>query len=164
MPRADSGSASRFFYSAKADSEDRIGSKHPTVKPIDLMRWLVRLVTPPGGTVLDPFAGTGTTGEAALREGFAAILIEREAEYRADIARRMAHVFEPLRVRQATAAKARGKVLDAGPLFSDDATLAGGAVGPRDVREPAHRLEPARQRKGRSIKAPGLGPGVGLRR
>lgn len=44
---------------------DRAGSKHPTVKPVALMRWLVRLVTPPGGTVLDPFAGSGTTGAAA---------------------------------------------------------------------------------------------------
>jgi DNA modification methylase len=51
------------------------------VKPIDLMQWLVRLVTPPGGVVLDPFAGSGTTGEAAVREGFTTILIEREADY-----------------------------------------------------------------------------------
>jgi DNA modification methylase len=58
---------------------------HPTVKPIDLMRWLVRLVTPPGGTVLDPFMGSGTTGIAAHLEGFDFIGIEREAEY-ADIA------------------------------------------------------------------------------
>lgn len=53
------GSAARFFYSAKADKQDRIGSKHPTVKPVDLMQWLCRLVTPPGGVVLDPFAGSG---------------------------------------------------------------------------------------------------------
>lgn len=68
QPRDDGGSAARFFYSAKADADDRIGSKHPTVKPIDLMRYLVRMVTPPGGTVLDCFAGTGTTGEAAWRK------------------------------------------------------------------------------------------------
>ena len=91
-PRGDSGSAARFFYSAKADATDRLGSKHPTVKPVDLMRWLVRLVTPPGGRVLDPFAGTGTTGVAALAEGFHATLIEREEEYLADIRRRIAHV------------------------------------------------------------------------
>jgi site-specific DNA-methyltransferase (adenine-specific) len=54
---------------------------HATVKPIDLMQWLIRLVTPPGGTVLDPFAGSGTTGEATIREGFESILIEREADY-----------------------------------------------------------------------------------
>jgi len=89
VPRGDSGSAARFFYSAKASAADRIGSKHPTVKPVDLMRWLVRLVTPPKGTVLDPFAGTGTSGEAAWREGINAILIEREPEYRADIVERM---------------------------------------------------------------------------
>lgn len=54
---------------------------HPTVKPIALMRWLVRLVTPPGGTVLDPFAGSGTTGCAAALEGFEFVGIEREPEY-----------------------------------------------------------------------------------
>jgi len=54
---------------------------HPTVKPVDLMRWLIRLVTPPGGTVLDPFAGSGTTGEAAIKEHKHAILIEREDTY-----------------------------------------------------------------------------------
>src|SRR5690606_23509366 len=83
------GSAARFFYSAKADKLDRIGSKHPTVKPVDLMQWLVRLVTPKGGLVLDPFAGSGSTGEAAWREGMRCILIEREEEYQTDIARRM---------------------------------------------------------------------------
>ena len=56
------------------------------------MRWLVRLITPPGGTILDPFAGTGTTGAAAIREGFDAVLIEREPEYVADIHRRLAHI------------------------------------------------------------------------
>lgn len=86
------GSAARFFYSAKADQSDRLGSKHPTVKPVDLMAYLCRLVTPPGGTVLDPFAGSGSTGMACLREGFDAVLIEREAEYVADIKRRIAHV------------------------------------------------------------------------
>jgi len=89
---ADSGSAARFFYSAKADAADRCSSKHPTVKPTDLMAYLCRLVTPPGGLVLDPFAGSGSTGMACLREGFDAILIEREAEYVADIRRRIAHV------------------------------------------------------------------------
>lgn len=90
--RLDAGSAARFFYSAKATSEDRLDSKHPTVKPIDLMAYLCRLVTPTGGTVLDPFAGSGTTGMACMREGFKAILIEREDEYVADIKRRLAHV------------------------------------------------------------------------
>lgn len=54
---------------------------HPTVKPTDLMRYLCRLVTPPGGVVLDPFMGSGSTGKAAMLEGFQFIGIEREAEY-----------------------------------------------------------------------------------
>jgi hypothetical protein len=86
------GSAARFFYSAKADAADRCGSKHPTVKPVDLMAYLVRMVTPPGGVTLDPFAGSGSTGMACLREGFDCILIEREAQYVADIHKRLAHV------------------------------------------------------------------------
>lgn len=88
IPRGDKGSAARFFYSAKATKKERAGSKHPTVKPLTLMRYLVRLVTPPGGTVLDPFAGTGSTGIAALHEEMSAVLIERETEYQADIRRR----------------------------------------------------------------------------
>jgi len=56
-------------------------NNHPTVKPVDLMQWLCRLVTPPGGTVLDPFTGSGSTGIAALREGFEFIGVEREPEY-----------------------------------------------------------------------------------
>lgn len=91
-PRGDSGSAARFFYSSKADAADRLQSRHPTVKPVDLMAYLCRLVTPPNGLVLDPFAGSGSTGMACLREGFRAILIEREAEYVADIQRRLDHV------------------------------------------------------------------------
>lgn len=87
----DTGSAARFFYSAKADSDDRMGSRHPTVKPVALMRWLIRLITPPGGVVLDPFAGSGSTGVAAIAEGFDAILIEREAAYVADIRLRLDH-------------------------------------------------------------------------
>jgi len=118
-PRSDAGSAARFFYSAKADAQDRIGSKHPTVKRVDLMQWLCRLVTPPGGTILDPFAGTGTTGEAAFREGFKAILIEREAEYQADIARRMALCLAgpDERARESIKAKTKGQPVDHGPLF-----------------------------------------------
>jgi len=54
---------------------------HPTVKPIDLMRYLCRLITPPGGTVLDPFAGSGSTLIAAYREGFKSIGIERDPDY-----------------------------------------------------------------------------------
>lgn len=117
----DDGSAARFFYSAKADAEDRIGSKHPTVKPLDLKQYLCRLITPPGGTVLDLFAGTGTTGEAAWREGFNAILIEREAEYQADIARRMDLAVKP--TKRAAVAKSKNKLMGAEgtPLFGGEA-------------------------------------------
>jgi site-specific DNA-methyltransferase (adenine-specific) len=113
----NTGSAARFFYTAKASKSDRnegcqhleakvpghdFGTKlgeprshrvhtatqnhHPTVKPTDLMRYLCRLVTPPGGTVLDPFMGSGSTGKGAVLEGFRFIGIEREADY-FDIAR-----------------------------------------------------------------------------
>ena len=85
----DEGSAARFFYCAKASKQDRAGSKHPTIKPINLMRWLIRMVTPPNGLILDPFAGSGTTGAASKLEGFNAVLIERELEYFADIKRRL---------------------------------------------------------------------------
>ena len=83
------GSAARFFYCAKADSSERRNSKHPTIKPVALMRYLVRLVCPAGGVVLDPFAGSGTTVEAARLEHCRAIGIEREAEYCADILERL---------------------------------------------------------------------------
>ena len=76
------GDAVRFFYCAKASKRDRgKGNNHPTVKPTDLMRYLVRLVTPPGGVVLDPFMGSGSTGKAAVLEGFGFIGIEREKQY-----------------------------------------------------------------------------------
>ena len=83
------GGASRFFpvfrYQAKAPTRERPrlsdGTAHPTVKPVHLMRWLVRLLTPPGGTVLDPFAGSGTTLEAAALEGFTAIGVEQHEPY-----------------------------------------------------------------------------------
>lgn len=106
----DSGSAARFFYCAKASRADRNaglvdpgpqfkqgtvlrnvevaaaagdlkGNIHPTVKPTDLMAYLCRLVTPPGGVVLDPFMGSGSTGKAAMREGFKFIGIDLSEEY-----------------------------------------------------------------------------------
>jgi site-specific DNA-methyltransferase (adenine-specific) len=98
---SDSGGASRFFptfrYQAKADDWERPtigGVAHPTVKPLDLIRWLCRLITPPGGLILDQFAGSGTTVEAALLEGFHVIGVEQDAgylphiTYRVDRARR----------------------------------------------------------------------------
>ena len=90
---ADQGGASRFFpvfkYQAKApkkerpviEREDGTKIQHPTVKPVALMEWLVALITPPGGVVLDPFAGSGTTLQAALNKGFQPIGIEQDADY-----------------------------------------------------------------------------------
>jgi site-specific DNA-methyltransferase (adenine-specific) len=84
IARNDTGSAARFFYCAKAATEERgEGNNHPTVKPIDLMRWLCRLVTPRGGTVLDPFAGSGSTLIAADAEQFNAIGCELSPDYAA---------------------------------------------------------------------------------
>ena len=90
----DSGGASRFFYVAKASKRERtmngkVENNHPTVKPIKLMRYLCRLITPPGGLILDPFAGSGTTLIAAVEEGFSVIGIEREPEYCEIIRQRM---------------------------------------------------------------------------
>jgi len=113
----DRGGASRFFYCAKVSRSERWGwcrecgmvippgelaghraqghsiVIHPTQKPLQLMRWLVRLVTPPGGLVLDPFAGSGTTLVAALLEGFACIGVEREKEYAAIAVERLKNVW-----------------------------------------------------------------------
>lgn len=79
----------RFFYSAKANKKDRAGSNHPTVKPISLMKWLTRLVTPPGGLILEPFAGSGSTIQAAVEQGFDCMAIEQSADYCVDIHNRM---------------------------------------------------------------------------
>lgn len=99
---ADTGSVSRFFKSCEFSEEDRRifycpkvkpkergASKHPTLKPLALMKYLCRLICPRGGIILDPFAGSGTTGAAAIAEGFAAILIEREAVYADEIRNRL---------------------------------------------------------------------------
>ncbi|WP_321865679.1 DNA-methyltransferase [Paraburkholderia tropica] len=121
--RLDAGTAARFFYCAKAsradrnegvggsekpavqteaavrdretaDWQERNGNFHPTVKPTDLMAYLCRLVTPPAGTVLDPFMGSGSTGKAAMREGFRFVGIDMTPEY-VEIARaRISHEFE----------------------------------------------------------------------
>lgn len=83
----DSGGASRFFYCTKAGRSDRgVGNTHPTVKSTTLMRYLCTLVTPPNGRILDPFAGSGSTGVAALRGGFEFVGIEQNPVY-AEIAR-----------------------------------------------------------------------------
>lgn len=97
----DSGGASRFFptfqYQAKASTDERPnvdGVQHPTVKPLDLMRWLVRLVTPPNGVVLEPFAGSGTTAEACVHEHMGCIAIEREESYLPLIVQRLTKPIE----------------------------------------------------------------------
>lgn len=101
FPASNGQSPARFFYCGKASGSEREDglsgpelpqgmdrrNLHPTVKPTALMQWLVRLVTPPGGTVLDPFMGTGSTGRACAREGFGFVGIELDAGY-VEIARR----------------------------------------------------------------------------
>lgn len=95
-PYTDTGGASRFFYVAKASRTERDASNHhPTVKPVALMRWLIRLVTPPDGVVVDPFAGSGTTGVAAAIESKRCVLIERESEYADIVVRRLSKPIEP---------------------------------------------------------------------
>ena len=86
--RTDKGSASRFFYCPKASKKDRNeglpegqASTHPTVKPTALMAYLCRLITPTGGVVLDPYMGSGSTGKAAVREGFSFVGCELDKDY-----------------------------------------------------------------------------------
>ena len=99
----EGGGASRFFpvfhYEPKAPPSERPrladGSAHETVKPLDLMRWLVRLVTPPGGTVADMFAGSGTTAEACIIEGFRCMLIEQDPKSAELIKTRLRKPIQP---------------------------------------------------------------------
>ncbi|MCU1752191.1 DNA-methyltransferase [Pseudomonas sp. 6D_7.1_Bac1] len=115
----DTGSAARFFYCAKTSRADRhegltnpgpqfkrgntlrkventatTGNTHPTVKPTDLMAYLLRLITPPGGTALDPFMGSGSTGKAAMREGFQFIGCEIDEQYAAIARARIQHELD----------------------------------------------------------------------
>lgn len=95
----DSGSTARFFYCAKASQQEKhlgVGGHniHPTVKPVDLMKYLCRLITPPNGIVLDPFMGSGTTGIAATQEGFNFIGIEMNDEYIQIANHRISHWVE----------------------------------------------------------------------
>lgn len=95
--RNDSGGASRFFYTAKASRAERGEPNiHPTVKPVDLMRWLVRLVTPPGGVVLDPFTGSASTGVACRLEAMRFLGIERDAHYSSIAKSRLSGWVEPV--------------------------------------------------------------------
>ena len=95
----DEGSAARFFYCPKVSKKERNRgldkNNHPTVKPIELMKYLCRLVTPKGGTILDPFMGSGSTGMAAKDEGFEFIGIEKEKEYY-EIAEQRINTTSPL--------------------------------------------------------------------
>jgi DNA modification methylase len=96
-PPVSTGSLPVFKYTPKAATTERPtvdGISHPTVKPLELMRWLIRLVTPPHGLVLDPFAGTGTVGEAAIHEHMRAVLIEREPDYLPLIVARLSKPME----------------------------------------------------------------------
>lgn len=80
--KTEAGSAARFFYCAKANKKDRgEGNNHPTVKPTDLMRYLCRLITPPNGVILDPYMGSGSTGKAAVMEGFDFIGMDSDPAY-----------------------------------------------------------------------------------
>jgi DNA methylase len=100
----DSGGASRFYptfkYQAKAPSSERPrlddGTAHETVKPLGFMRWAVRLITPPGGTVLDMFAGSGPVGEVAIIEGFRAVLIEQDPKSAELIKTRLRKPIQPV--------------------------------------------------------------------
>ena len=79
----------KYFYCSKASKKEKADTKHPTVKPVALMRYLVKLVTPKQGIVLDPFAGTGTTGEACILESKKYYLIEAKPSYFKDIEARL---------------------------------------------------------------------------
>jgi site-specific DNA-methyltransferase (adenine-specific) len=115
----DEGGASRYFptfkfptfkYQAKAPSRERPrvnGVAHPTTKPLALMRWLAKLVTPPGGTILEPFAGSGTTVEAAILEGFNVIAVEREHDYLPLIEQRIERAHQAIAERVEAAEKAK---------------------------------------------------------
>jgi site-specific DNA-methyltransferase (adenine-specific) len=80
---------SKYFYCSKASKKEKEDTTHPSVKPINLIRYLIKLVTRKKGTVLDPFAGTGTTGEAAILEGRKYYLIEKNKKYFKDIKNRV---------------------------------------------------------------------------
>jgi DNA modification methylase len=125
------GLASRFFYCAKADAEDRDSSSHPTIKPVALMKWLVQLVTPPGGLVLDPMVGSGTTVYAARELGFRAIGIDKD----------------PQSVRDATHRLRQG-VLEFSPASDDDPRAEPAAPAAAPPAAPGPEPAPAGPRQG----------------
>jgi hypothetical protein len=135
--KGDTGTASRFFPCFPADdpaapfayipkpapAEKRAGlddahASHPTVKPVALMRWLIRLLTEPGDIVLDPFGGSGTTGVAALLEGRRVILVERDPDFAAICRARLEHAAPDARTLSARVAEPiAAPRADFGPLF-----------------------------------------------
>ena len=94
----DSGSAARFFYCAKASKSERASSKHPTIKPVALIRYLCKMITPPGGVVLDPWCGSGTTAEAAILEGFGYVVIDMDKTNLKDIEHRVERAERVMRI------------------------------------------------------------------
>ncbi|MFU4206700.1 DNA-methyltransferase [Pseudomonas aeruginosa] len=114
-------SGSQNHGSFQSDGTDKTSqNNHPTVKPTDLMAYLVRLVTPPGGKVLDPFTGSGSTGKAAVREGFEFVGIEREPPYLAIAEARIAHELERVTAAAEEAAKGSAQL----DIFHDAKGLA----------------------------------------
>lgn len=118
----DSGSVARFFYCTKATKRDRnegldqelteaLANLHPTVKPTKLMQWLCRMVTPPGGTILDPFMGSGSTGKAAILEGFQFIGVEMDAEYMPIAEARIGAALDAMRIEEASEQDANDEML-----------------------------------------------------
>ncbi len=91
LPRQTTGTFAIGHASETANERAPVGNHHPTVKPLELMRWLCRLVTPPGGLILDPFCGSGSTGCAAALDWFRFIGIEREPAYVKIARARIAH-------------------------------------------------------------------------
>ena len=149
-PHDAPGSAARFFYCAKASRQDRNegiggsdtpavgtaatmrdretadwqernGNHHPTVKPTDLMAYLCRLVTPPNGTVLDPFMGSGSTGKAAMREGFRFIGIDMTPEYVAIAEERIKFEIERLAAERERAEQERIDAARQADMFTESA-------------------------------------------
>ena len=93
------GDAAPFYY-CPIDRRHREFSDHPTIKPVGVMRWISRLVTPTGGVILDPFAGTGTTGYAAEKEGFDAVLIEMSEKYALAARKRCRKICKQIKFRR----------------------------------------------------------------
>lgn len=122
--RNDSGSAARFFYCAKASKKDRNEgienpNTHPTLKPTKLMRYLCKLVTPPNGTVLDPFMGSGSTGKGAVLEGFDFIGIELDENYLTIAKNRIEYAMDNPEEMEDESSKSKKKEKEKSPVPED---------------------------------------------